>query len=304
MTDGPRPISLARLAEALAHVSVRPAADRAKVLTALEIDEATLTHARYEVASQVAAALQGGDIRPILELASVFQRTERRARLQRTDASDVRSEVQEPIGRLLPTVRGRAMRPLDRPAPTVEGAPPPPVPQTTPTYLQTQSQQLDSRVEPATPEHARTDQGADPEQTRAPSVHVASPDLPFRAASPSDREQRVNAAIEPPSRGSVPDAGETLVLSDTADRAAQALPFEHARLLELKHYVALAAELRAEPARSVEILRQFGVETPKVRAQIHSLWQLRFERNPSLKLDFEARVADAVATRARKPGGE
>ena len=94
------------------------------------------------------------------------------------------------------------------------------------------------------------------------------------------------------------------MLPDAADRASQGLPFEHGQLLELKHYVALAAQLRAEPDRSSEILRQFGVEAPKARAQVHALWQVRFEKNPSLKQDFEARVADALAAWRKRQSSE
>lgn len=129
----------------------------------------------------------------------------------------------------------------------------------------------------------------DPDVT-APPVLPTGPTLPFRAPIVGGE------APAPLSIRIADSAGATVAVDDSS---AASLPFEGAgaeiRLVSLTRYAALAAELRTSPANADAILTQHGLATPEQRQGVHSLWKMRFEKNPPLRERFAQLVEELCA---------
>lgn len=147
-----------------------------------------------------------------------------------------------------------------------------------------------------TPTYLRPPAGAPvtaPEDATLAPRSAQGPALPFGGApSAAFRERLARERSERPD----PDPSGTLPIVGHSTRDST-LPFDvppALALLKLDNYVALVAELRADPESADAVMKRHGLTGARDRERVHGLWRTRLSSNPELRDRFERLVAEKL----------
>jgi hypothetical protein len=147
-----------------------------------------------------------------------------------------------------------------------------------------------------------------PSTAQSPLVK-AGPVLPFvtptealRDASPSPPDR----SAHPPDRGSLsslqaaasPSFPEPAHPSRELPSGQPTEEMKHVQGITLSQYAQICAAVRASPDQVAQIRSHYGIDT-RAWVVLHTLWQERFQRDPTLKARWQTLIEAALARRTR-----